>query len=102
MNKIYRVFNKAERAILIIATDTQEAIDISVELKHARKPSNLKVSEITSEYLEFNKELKLSNLKPGQLFKIIESSNNKISNVFDLVKLHSCPDPVSWNTYRRN
>ena len=88
-NKIYRVKNKANNAILVVAKNTKDAVDISLSLRFAKNPKNVRVVDITKEYLEGHKKLKKVPEQTGQLFKIIENNKESWSVFFMHAHIHT-------------
>lgn len=80
--KIFKVYNKASRRILVVADSENSALEIALKLKHARKIENLSATDFTAGYLSCNAGLDLSKLKPGQLFKVISGPNSQTWNTY--------------------
>lgn len=79
MNKLYQAKNKANVKILIIAQNENEAVDIALKLKFVKNEENIKITDISKEYMNsirIKQGLNYDTLKPGQLYQIGDGKSN--------------------------
>lgn len=74
--KIYSCANKNKSSILIVANDEQEAGNICLKKRHVRSINNLRITDITNDYISFHsKRGFVMPSSTGQLIQSISGSH---------------------------
>lgn len=79
INKLYRVSNKANNRILIIAKNDEEVKEIALSLNFIKNIDNIKIEDYSDIYLNQKRKeqgLNFDNFESGQFFQIIKNNQS--------------------------
>lgn len=85
MNKLYRAKNKANVKILLIAQNENEAVDIALKLRFVKNAENIKLMDISEEYMNSSRiaqGLNYDTLKPGKFYQICDGKSSTWKTYF--------------------